>query len=330
METAHLNPGARRRRTTVAATVIAALVGVLVGLIAGSVAVPASHPAPAKGTGLVIDALANTAIDLNRSQSSGTYVNEYVTLNNSTTLTKLPAALTVVAGTCKWVTVANLTEAASPASAFHNVQFTNRTTGNATGTISGGGATAFKVCGGTGVWLNYIDWSYSIYGFTTATLGVAGTLKATFSDYPGTTTGPAAVTATLDSSSAVSLTVSSNLTFTVYLPSPVNGSHSCDYTKQVCSYTRYTFASATDGTNTSLVSTIAFTKASGLLVTNHYENWTVGYSSATIQDNTAIGGFFAGTTSEFQDVFVNFWYAWLFVAVFVGVLIAVRRKKGRR
>ena len=346
---------ARLRRTTAAAAVIAVFAVLLVGLsgvyAGGAGLARGSSPGQETSTGFVPFALANTAIDLNRSQSAGTYAPEYVTVNNSTTLTKLPAVLTVTAATCKWIIVANYTAPSVPASVFHNVQFRNVTTGNDTGTTSDSGH-GFKICGGTGIWVNYVYWTYSIYQFSTTSLGTNGVVTVAFGDYPGMTTGPAAISAPFGSGPVTSygpgvpppvcpaggcqgaglqLIVATNLTFTVTLPFQTNSSTSCSELGQVCSFTRYTFSAAADAANTSASNVIAFTAASKLLVTAAYENWTVSYTSASVSADTGVGGFFAGSSSLFQQVVVQFWYLWvvgLLIVALVGAIASKRRRRG--
>lgn len=291
------NPVRQRARlspiTVMAAAVIAVLLVVLTGLATGGVgSVRGATPDQGVSSGLTPFALPTTTIDLNRSQSAGTYVNEYVTLNNGTTLTALPASLTVTAGACAWVIVSNLTEAASPTSIFHNVQFHNVTSGNDTGNLADKGA-GFKICGGGSVWINYAYWTYSVYEFSAPTLGIASTMTlGGFSDWAGTTIAPANVSAPIGASDVAQFIVSSNLTFTAVLPSPVNSPTTCDATGQVCSFTQYSFVSVSDVSNVSTTRTIAFTHPSGLLVTAAYENWTAGYTSGTVSANTQVGGFF--------------------------------------
>ena len=324
---------AGRRSITVAASVIAVLLVVVSSLLIGaSGAMRGSSPPTGLEPAVIPAALADTAIDLNRSQSSGTYVAEYVVLNNSTTLTALPAALTVAASTCKWVTVENLTEAAKPSSSFHNVEYANATAANGSGTVVTH-SDSFKVCGGSGMWINFVYWTFSIYEFASSGLGVNGTVTlGGFSDWAGTTAAPANVTATIGPDSVAKFTVASNLTFTAVVPPSVDGPNSCDATGQVCSFTRYSFVSAADASNVSNTRSIAFTRASGLLVTAAYENWTVGYSGSTVSDDTQLGGFFAGTSSFFQEVFVEFWYLWIVGLLAVGIVLALARggKRGRR
>ena len=315
-----------------AAAVIAVFAVLLVGLsgvyAGGAGLAPGSSPSQAASTGFVPFALANTAIDLNRSQSAGTYAPEYVTLNNSTTLTELPAALTVTAATCKWVIVANYTAPSVPASVFHNVQFHNVTTGNDTGTTTDSGH-GFKICGGTGIWINYVYWTYSVYQFNTTSLGTNGTAAVKFGDYPGMTSGPAAVSVPFGTDYAIKLTVATNLTFTVTLPEQTNSSTSCSELGQVCSFTRYTFSAAADSANTTTSSVISFTAASKLLVVAAYENWTVSYTSASISANTGVGGFFGSANTVFQTYVVQFWYLWI-VGLLVVALVAAIASKRRR
>ncbi len=326
---------ARLGLISAAAAVFAVLVLVVVSMafapVAGAGAPRSNTPAQLAPSVALPAALANTAIDLNRSQSAGTYVPEYVTLNNSTTLTLLPAALTVVASTCRWVTVANLTAPAIPASVFHNVEYRNATKANASGTVLANGAgISFKACGGNGYWVNYVYWTFSIYQFSTTSLATNGTVKVTFGDWPGTTTGAAPVSAPFGTSYAFKVTVSSNLTFTVALPQQTNSSTTCDVTGQVCSFTRYTFSAAADSANTTSSATIAFSVASGLRVTAAYENWSVSYTSAAISANTGIGGFFFVSDSFFQEVFVQFWYLWILFLLIVITVAAVASSKRRR
>ncbi len=313
------------------AAVFAVLLVVLTGMAFGG-AGSARGAAPGSGlsTAVTPATLATTLIDLNRSQSAGTYVSEYVTLNNTTTLTKLPIAITVVATTCRWVIVQNLTAPAVPSSVFHNVQFHNVTTLNDTGN-SADKATGFKICGGAQVWVNYVYWTYSIYQFSASTLGIAANMTlGGFSDWIGTTIAPANVSAPIGASHVAQFIVSSNLTFTAVLPGTVDSGTTCDATHQICSFTQYSFVSATDSVNTTSSTKIAFTKASGLLVTAAYENWTVGYTSATVSANTQIGGFFADTNSFFQAVFVQFWYLWILALLVIALVGAVASKRRQR
>ena len=275
----------------------------------------------------------NTVIYLNRSQSAGTYISEYVSLNNSTTLTKLPTTLTVVAATCKWVTVLNTTAAASPASIFHNVQYRNVTATNATGTVlAHGTTTSFKICGAAQAWVNYIYWSYSVYRFSAPTLGQNATMTVGgFSSWPGTSTGPANVSATIGPKTTAQFIIASNLTaFTVVFPKSATGATTCDVTGQICSYPTWSFVSAADLANTSASNSILFNAASGLRVTGAYENWTVGYHETNVSANTQLGGFFAQSGADFQSFIVTWWWAIVFLLLVIAPFAMIASQRRRR
>lgn len=295
------------------------------GSAVGSNAATAAHPVPS--------ALADTLIDLNRSQSSGTYVNEYVLVNNGTTLYKLPASLSVTANACDWITIANTSEAANPASVFHEVQYQNVTTANATGTVEYGPShTSFRACGGDLWWINYVDWSYSIYRFSTTTLPVNGTVTVgNFSVWPGTTTGPTAVKTNISDRTVVSFKIAANLTaFTVTFESPINGPQNCSDLGQVCGYTEYRFVSVFDSANTSSSSSVHFTRSDGLLVTDAYENWTVEYNTTSQSTSTGLGGFFTESTAIFERVIVGYWYLWVVLLLLVIAGSALSGSRRRR
>ncbi|HEV2166756.1 MAG TPA: hypothetical protein VGS23_07285, partial [Thermoplasmata archaeon] len=87
-----MNANADRKRARLATIALGLLAVLTVGLFLGAgmppIQVgPVQHGGIPASAGLRPDVIANTQIYLNRSQSSGTYVKEYVTLNNSTTLT---------------------------------------------------------------------------------------------------------------------------------------------------------------------------------------------------------------------------------------------------
>jgi hypothetical protein len=327
---------AARRSITVAATALAVLIVVVSSLLlGGSGATRATAPA-SDSPNFEPFVLPTTTIDLNRSQSAGIYVPEYVALNNSTTLTKLPAALTVTAGTCKWVTVQNLTSAASPATVFHNVEYANETAANESGTLLSH-SSSFKVCGGAGVWINFVYWTFGVYVFDGTGLAVTPAPKVvyvTYGDWPGVSAGPAPAMYPFSSTSDLSLTVASNLSFEVTF-SRYNTSTSCDVTGQVCAYTTYTFVSASSGASVNTTATLIFGTIAGVTgyakANSAYSNWTIGYTSATVNANTGLGGFFEDTSSFFSEVFVQFWYLWILVLLVVIVIALMGRdRRGRR
>lgn len=319
---------------TIAAVVLAALAFVLLAFAASTP--PPQFQGRAVGPGnaeLHTAIIPNTVIYLNRSQSGGTYVPEYVTLNNSSTLTKLPTTLTVVAASCRWVIVQNLTAASSPQSAFHNVQYRNVTSANASGTVQAKGiTTAFKACGANAYFVNYVYWTYSIYRFASTGLGLNESISLTsFSKWPSTATGPANVTATLGPNSVAQFIVASNLTaFTLVIQPTVTGATTCDVTGQVCSYPQYTYVSSSDAANVTKLSKVVFNATDKLLASSAtYENWTVGFNTTTLSVNTAIGGFFASSNSFFQMVFVTFWWAWVVGLLAAAVIVAVVTRRRR-
>lgn len=282
---------------------------------------------------VVLPAVANPNLYVNRSQSAGTYVKEYASLNNSTALTALPFGGATTHG-CRWVTILNATQASSPASAFHNVQYANVTTANGSGTVRAGINTlAFDACSGTPTWVNYVYWTYSIYQFSSVGLGANTTIKVgSFSFWPGTTTGPAGVQGIIGPSSLARFLISSNLTtFTVTFATQVNGSTTCDVTGQICSYSQWTYSSSADAVNVTTAKTLVFSAASGFRVNAAYENWTISFTAASVSVNTALGGFFASASSGFTTWFLNLWFIWvLIILILIAVGAIVSRGRRRR
>lgn len=276
----------------------------------------------------------NTQIYLNRSQTSGTYVGEFVALNNSSTLTRIPVLLTVAASTCKWVTVENVTAPAAPVSIFHNVQYRNVTSANKSGTvISGIATTSFKACGATAYWINYVYWTYSVYQFTSIGLGANTTIVAGgFSAYPGTISVPANVSAKIGPKAVAQFIVPSNLSkFTVVITTPVSGGTTCDITGQICSYTLWSFGSMTDLSNTSTTAKTVFNSTNRLLTQSAvYENWTVSFSNSSVAVNTATGAFFVSTGAFVQTWFVNLAAWWIAIIIIVIIVGFVWSRSGRR
>ncbi|HEV2165423.1 MAG TPA: hypothetical protein VGS23_00365, partial [Thermoplasmata archaeon] len=273
-----------------------------------------------------------------RSQSSGTYVKEYVTLNNSTTLTAIPVLLTVAASSCRWVTVVNLTTASSPASTFTNVEYANVSTTNlsASMTLDAGPAhPAFKICGASSAWINFKTWTFGVYDFSFVSLGANGTATVTYGVWPGTTTAPAAITAKVSSSGLLVLKVPSNLTFTIALPLAVDGSQTCSDFNQVCSFNLYSFKSATNAVAslTNTTGSIVFGKGYAALATATWSNWTVTYTNSSIQNNTATGAFFAEVGSFWTNWIAAFAAYWVFAIAIIVILAGaglVYSDRGRR
>ncbi|HEV2520729.1 MAG TPA: hypothetical protein VGX00_09000 [Thermoplasmata archaeon] len=306
--------------------IFAVLVVVLTGMLTGGGLSPTAQSGRGSNAHLSPFATPVTSIYVNRSQSSGTYVGEFVTLNNSSTLTRIPSGLITVksATDCRWVTVVNVTSSSVPVSIFHNVKYTNVTAANASGTkVAGLNTVSFKACGGNAYWVNFVYWTYSVYNFASTGLGVNVTITAqNFSAWPGTTTVPGAVSAKVGPKAVAQFIIATNLTtFSIVFPSTANGSTSCDATGQICSYTQWKFVTASDTTNSTKADPIVFSAASQFRVTAAYENWTLSFSNGSVSVNTAIGGFFSMTGTAFQQFVVNFWFVW--IVVLLGVVASV-------
>lgn len=347
MEARGTGRGARLGRTILPLVAVLAIgLLLLTGLpIGGSGATRGAAPGSTHAAVVMPASTPVTQIYVNRSQTSGTYVNEYVTLNNSSTLTKIPSGVITVksATDCRWVTVQNLTTNAIPVSVFHNVQYRNVTSANASGTLTAGtSVTSFKICGGTANWVNFVYWTFGVYNFVTSTLPVNGTAKVAFGAYPGTTATPASLSLAFGTKGAISLKVASNLSFQIVFPTSVNGATTCDFTQQVCSFPQYTFASGSGVVGTSTFANTTGTITYGTVgsslgfakVSAQYANWTLGYSTTNISANTAVGGFFAATQGFFQTWFVNFVWVWvillLLVIAIAAILMSRRRRRGGR
>ena len=329
-----MSKSAATRVNRVGLITIVAVVIAIATLLLTAVSPVSAMPSAESGvraTAVRTAAIPATTLYVNRTQSGGTYVHEYVTLNNSSSLTPLPYALTAANG-CRWVTVLNLTEAANPASVFHVVTYDNVTTANASGTVITNAAhDSFRACTGSAYWVNYIYWSYSIYRFSAPTLNVSSEMTlGGFSDWTGRTSGPSNVSAPIGGGNVAQFLVSTNLTFTAVLPTSADGPQTCSFDGQTCTHTQFSFSSASYSTNVTQSSVIHFTSSSRLLVVDSYANWTVGYSVASVTTATEIGGFFSATSSVIQQVFVNFWYAWVLVLLVLIVLALADRGRRRR
>lgn len=325
---------AKRVRLTIG---LAAVVAVLLFVISG---IP--QPSPQLGqrsedSGLraFVTPSTNLYVNYSESGSASTWSLEYVTLNNTSTLHKLPYAITsgLSATNCRWVTIVNTT---TKQGTFTSELYNNVTSANASGTVSLGPSPAtpsFKICGGGAVWINYLLWTYGIYDFTFPGLGVNATTKFTFSAWKGTTAVPSALSIKGDSAYGISLKSPANLTFTVSFPLTANGSTSCTDFNQICSYTRYTFSSAstTGGSTVNQTGSITFGKGYVALASATWSNWTVGYTNSTISNNTSTGAFFLSLASFWSTWFVQYAAEWIIVVVLalvVAIALATHRRRG--
>lgn len=300
---------------------------------------PALTDGAAVGTRAAIHpaAIATTTIYVNRSQSAGTYVNEYVSLNNSSTLTKIPATLTVVASSCRWVTILNATVKVD---SFHSILYGSVSVGNATGTLyAGAGKSSYKICGGSASFVNYVLWTYSIYTFTAPTLGNtvtsgAGTVGLgnltlvyeTPTGYAGAAQVWLNKSYAFDVNHAVQIKIPINVSFQVSVPTTINQATTCDVTGQICNYQSWGLVSSTQAGTTNTTTKGALTFAQPLSAA--YVNWSSSYKSTNVSSNSAIGGAWVA--------FANWVFAWwlalliLFVLVIIGLAYYERDGRHRR
>ncbi len=329
------------------------LLGMLLGvfLVAGSAVLAspvsaggslvATHQEPASKVHVSVvhpAAIGAAQLYINRSQSAGTYVKEFVSLNNSTTLTILPlngGTATTFHG-CEWVTVVNATTTIS-GDAFHTVRYAKVTDGNNTGTLVQGQAKAsFDACAGNAYFVDYTYWTYSIYDFTAKVLGTNSTLSVTTGRYPATANAwPGNFTVAIGPKTVAVVKIASNLSFNVSATSPVDGATTCTASSfsQLCSFPEWTFSlfdQAASGTSVT-TNPIVFGGLTGItLVTGTYSNWTVTYTETNVSANTATGAFFLNLESWLSLIFVDFWYVWLLLIVVVVVYYGATHRGGSR
>ncbi|HZY70859.1 MAG TPA: hypothetical protein VFF67_07795 [Thermoplasmata archaeon] len=325
---------------TASITGVAAVIATLALLL--DTAIPIGDASPhggshavdhAVGSGGILPAAIGAAqLYVNRSQSSGTYVKEFVSLNNSSTLTPLPlngGSPTTFHG-CEWVTVVNATVTVDT---FHVVRYAKVTTGNGTGTVVVGLAkTSFDACAGSAYFVDYTMWTYSIYDFTAKVLGINSTLDVAFDRYPGSLGYPTNVSLVIGPKTVAQLKAPTNISFNV-TANPVNGTTTCTASSlsQVCSYPRWTLSEWTQAASGTAVTGNPFEVGgtTGLTpVGATYSNWSVIYTETNVSANTATGIFFLEAGSWLNTIFVQFWYLW--VLLVVGIVVYALARGGRR
>lgn len=342
MEHVRTDPEGRRRRTTGAAvTAILALFGVALFLGVGFAQVGVA-PGPTTGGAAPVHVLATpaTQIYINRSQSAGTYVKEFVSLNNSSTLTQLPYANTAIksANDCRWATVLNMT---TKVDAFHSIIYQELTSANGSGLVAssyrtpaggyGSGVFAasfsFKICGGTAEWVAYQQWTFTVYGFFAPRLTNQTTMKIVYLTPNGGTRTYYNTTFPFGANFAVSRQVPTNYSTQFALPTSVTGPVSTDFAG-VTTTPSWAFQSASLGspaTNTSTSAVLTFA-AQGAL----YANWTAAYQQSNATGGNVVSAFF-----ETSDAFIvaQATTIIILVALLVIVVAAVavaRRSRHRR
>ncbi len=320
---------------TLVAGVAAAVFAVLLLVLAGAFYAPVGSQS---ATGVRVQVGAHPAagsnpnLYVNRSQVGGSYVTEYVALNNSTTLTALPYGGTSAHG-CRYVTVLNISTAVGT---FHAVNYRNVTQANASGTlVAHQYTTSFEACSGTPTWVNYVYFTYTIYGFAAQRLDANETAKVVFGLWPGFTKAPANVTFSLGPAAKGSLKVASNLTFNVTVSANVTGPTTyAAFTDQQAWTTEYSlFAHWQDAADvhTYASATLAFGGTGGpQLVSATWSNWTANYTEGNFTGSTSTGAFLLETGGVLSLIFVTYWFAWVGIIIVLVLIAGLATAAGRR
>lgn len=331
------------------AVLVLVLTGGLSALSAHSPTGPASHQ-----SGLRAASIPATSLEVNRSQivapgsgGSNVYQPEYVTLNNSTTLTKLPAVVTVKSATdCRWVTVANLT---TTESAFISVVYVNATAANASGTLLTPAATepkgtlvyppnvdvqSFKACGGAAEWVNFYQVQYSIFNFGSPTLGSPATVQLVYVTPSGQAKQTLNANYTAPAKGTLQFKVPASAAFQIVYPATVTGPTTCDVTGQVCSYNLYTFTTATGAqgatVNSSYTQTTYTFKAAQSIGGDYY-NWTLTWTNASVSnDPSALGSFIVSPLEMLAHDLETPWVVVVLVFLAAGAIAFAVGRDGKR
>lgn len=318
------------------ATALLAVVVLAMVLLALAPASASSRAAPVAGSvgawtegasaGISPATIPATTIYLNLSESGTTqYYREYVTLNNGTTLYRLPYVDTASAA---WVTVANVSTSEGT---FHSIEYAQATTGNDTGTvIATQDHTGFELLGGNQYWIDYQYWTFNIYVVSAPSLGEKTNLNVTFGDWPGHTTGPAALEVPIGGGNVASLKVSDNVTVGLLAARNVTEQTGCNLDGTICTYDAWNFTGWQNKTASPASDPLDIGSATGEPApAGGYDNYTLIYTNSTYSTSTGIGAFFVATSSALTLIFLDFWYVWLLVIVLL-VAYAYGRSKSRR
>jgi hypothetical protein len=319
--------------TGVAAVTAAIVLLSLSGVPMAGAAAPASRgDHELSAAGVSPSTISASQLYVNRSQSSGTYVKEFVTLNNSSTLTVLPlnAGTATTFHGCEWVTVVNAT---TTVDTFHVARYAKVSTANGSGTtVAGVAKLSFDACAGSAYWVDFTMWTYSVYDFTSKVLGINSTLSVYFGRYSGSLGYPTNLSLVIGPKVVAQLKTPTNVSFNVTANS-ANGNATCTASSfsQVCSYSRWTLSLWSQASSGTSVTTNPFEVggATGLsLVGATYSNWSVSYTETNVSANTATGAFFVSAGGWLNTIFVQFWYLW--VLLVVGIVVYVAARSGRR
>jgi hypothetical protein len=274
-----------------------------------------------------------TGLFVNLSRVGGTvYPAAYVDINNSTTLYKLPynGHSTTLSGPF-WVTLVNLTGIINKAP-LAQFQFENWTSANESGTVKSVTA-GVKVAGGGAVWVSFSAWYYTAYKWTiaapnygTSAPSTAPTINLVNVTNSGSKQKWLNTTTSFSAAGVVTLTIPSNATFTVQLPTSFNGvSSNPSYGTTVTPV--YTFSTQVRATPSALTHKYANLTVVGN-GTEGWTNWTVAYTESNTTA-TSSGGLFYSWVLEFLDSFLTYWYLWL-IAVFAIAFVAIAYSRTSR
>ncbi len=297
---------------------------------AGSAAAPPVRLQSAAGP-LPSATIPATQVNLNLSESGTSYYPEYFTLNNTSTIYKLPYTLT---SRYSWVTVLNLSRSAGN---FHSINYAQVTTANDSGTVVAAIAqTSFEARGGNAYWIDYTYWTYTIYGLSAPSLSKngfngEGTFTASFGHYPGRTTGPGNLTFALNGTTVYDLKVPSNVTAQISAPASVSVPAGCTAWGAHCVTIVWDFLDWTQGSTVETTgTTLILGGSTGLSITpGVYQNYTASYSDPINETGTSGSGgaFIASGLSVFNEVFLQFWYVWVLLVVLLVAYAAGRRRR---
>lgn len=299
-----------------------------------------SNRAPGNA-GLRTDVIAATQLYLNRSVHSAvgtsafTYPKEFVTLNNSTTLTGIPVLLTVKSATdCRWVTVQLPSNVSTGATTFTTNIYQNVTGANNSGAVVAAQTVlSFKACGGSAYFVNWLNQGYGIFDFN-SNVGVNATATVVFTQPAGAVRSWTNTTLKWQSGKTLVVKVAAGAIWRIAFNSTVSGPTSCTAFSgnQICSYQLWTFTSlaftGTGAANTSTNPVLTFQSAA--TVQGTWSNWSLSYASSNVTLNTPTGAFLVLGGGFLTMVFVNFWWAWLLLLIVVTIVYATWHRGGRR
>lgn len=333
--------GLRLSLITAAAAVLAVLVLLLASSVTSPVGVPASLGAP---VAVAVDpaAAATEGYWVNQSQVVGTggsqvapYHVVYISLNNSTTLHKLPYADTGTNGHV-WVTIENLTVNINKAP-LAQLQYTNVTASNASSTVLAGlTKTSFYLAAGGAAWVNYVQWTYIAYRFTfvapnlpatpaSTTTGSVVLVNYTYSGHKEVWTNESIA---FNWGASLTLYEADNMSFYLRLPAQVVGTNlstSPQYGKTVTPVWNFHAVIQQTPDSFTFKSNLVNVTASG---SEGWANYTTSYTETNATSYSG-GGLFYSYTLAFFQFFVTYW--WLTVILVIGIaFVAVVATSGRR